>query len=132
MTEKKKATAPVWDVDEPPVGEIDIKLIFSRHDEVLTLHHIFREPTAADKQMHRRKLSETKINKQQRNIIHTDYAGANELLWSRCIKQVTGYSVDNTSPGKWKDKIPAEHKIAAVEKLTQWSGVELDEEDSKN
>ncbi len=131
MTEKK-STAPVWDVDEKPFDEVKISLVFSRHSKPpVTMQHIFREPTAGDKRKHRRHLARTKINKQRQNVIETDVMGANENLWNACILQVTGYSVDNTA-NNWKDKIPFDHKAAAIEKLFLWAGIELDEDDAKN
>lgn len=132
MAEEKKQTekAPVWDVDEE-AGELDVVLIFQKRGVEYHLTHTFREPTAADKKARMRYLSRTKIDRRNRGMVETDYPGANEQLWDRCIKQVDGYSVDN-SAHNWKTKIPIDHKSAAAEKLLAECGLELDEDDAKN
>ncbi len=129
MTEKKKA--PVWITDGSDNLDIEVVLIFQRHGQTFELKHLFREPTAADKRARARHLSRTKIQRQNRNYVETDYTGASEKLYDRCIKEVTGYDVDS-SKSAWKSSIPIDHKTAAVEKMLSESGLELDEDDSKN
>ena len=128
---EKKQAAPVWDVDAE-AQDFDIVLIFKRGDTEYHLTHSFREPSAADKMARMRYLSRTKIDRRNRGVVETDYPGANDLLWSRCIKDVSGYSVNKDSGPTWKSKIPIDHKSAAVEKLLAECGLELDEDDAKN
>lgn len=128
---KEKKSAPVWDVDATPVDEIDIKINYMFRGETVEIHHYLREPTALDKKARENYLAVTKIDPRNKKAVKTDYVGANIVLWEKCIKRVTGYSVDETSPN-WMNKIPREHKSDVIERLFQWTGMELDEEEAKN
>lgn len=112
--------------------EIRIEFRYERFGKLYRLVHVFREPTAEDKEKYWRHLSKTELRgRGKRSIGQTDYLGANKLLWGRCIKSVEGYDIPEGTV-EWKGLIDPDHKRTAVEKLLEVTGSELDEDEQKN
>ena len=102
-------------------GELEIVLRVRAQGENFKLVHVFREPTAADKKAFWGHISRVELLEGGRSGGGSmDYLGANELLYNRCIQRVEGYDLPESAasrPESWKELIPLEHKLWAVEEL---------------
>jgi hypothetical protein len=118
-------------------SEIRVVLRVDLEGEAFPLVHIFREPTAADKKAYWGRMSRNEIaGAQAPEERALDCLGAADLLYERCILRVEGYGLpeDSQTDGRgdgWKELIPLEHKLWAVNRLLSRAGT-LSEETVKN
>jgi len=125
-------------------GEVRIVLKLRKDGELEELVHCFREPNAADRKEYYRRRNRAELENKDGAA---DYLDINEWLWGYCIKSVEGYDFKGQETGvrnqesgakskkakkeQWKELIPLEHKLWAVEGLMGRIGV-LQGIESKN
>ena len=98
------------------------------------LTHVFRQPTAEDKVAYYQKSSTAEVvgEGDERQIKPSfNYWGGINVLYDQCIIKIEDY-VFPEGLENWKDYIPFEHKIEAVELLFKKLGVPLKEQKAKN
>lgn len=115
-------------------GETRVALSIRAQGEKYLLVHIFRELTAADKKLYWAALSRAELASGGGSETGIDYLGANEKLYDDSILRVEGY--DFSAPGapggaSWKEAVPLEHKLWAVEELLACAGT-ISRETAKN
>ena len=121
-----------------PAQDVRVVLNVRVNGELFELVHLFREPTAEDKKAFWASITRTELLEGGPGGQGVDYLGANEMLYDRCILRVEGYDISPRASGEsepaadvWKEAIPLEHKLWAVEELLSRAGT-LSEQASKN
>jgi len=115
-------------------GEIRIVLESLKAEGYTGLTHIFRIPTAEDKVAYYQKFSATELTgdgEKQQVKPRIDYWGGVNVLYDRCIIGIEDYDFPEGLEN-WKNYMPLEHKVEAIELLLKETGVPLKEEKVKN
>lgn len=117
-----------------PGEEIQIVLESLKAEGYTGLAHIFRIPTAKDKIDYYRQYSSAELigeGDARRIEPRIDYYGAINLLYDRCILKTEDYDFPKELKS-WRDGVPLEHKVEAVELLLNKLGLPLRAQKVKN
>ncbi len=107
-----------------PSEELRVTLRVRREGRAYELVHCFREPSAADRKAFWEQVTRPAVLEARPGEPRADYLGANQLLYDRCILGIEGYGLPpEAAAGDWRELIPLEHKLWAVERLLERAGV---------